>query len=220
MERFKPPFFADYVLMLDADVLAVDRFDELFTPHQPVSAVMAHGSPFAERHAAGWESLYRDYQLGSPVFDHEHSGWRSMIFDEAVRLSPPYFNTGVVFGSAASFEALHAPYMLALQFVRDRLDTYFFEQIALTLAAASTHLPLAVIPPRYNYPNQIEFDRIQPRELLDVRLLHFLRTDIVSRERDFVSVAAMRALAARYDLRGSNEMLRQRVAAVLEHFTS
>jgi hypothetical protein len=39
-----------------------------------------------------------------------------------------------------------------------------------------------------------------------------MQTDIVDRDRDFESDAALESLCARRDLDGSNEMLRQRVS--------
>jgi hypothetical protein len=131
------------------------------------------------------------------------------------RYSPPYFNTGVLFAPAKLLEKLYEPYMDALHFVRKCMDSYFFEQIALTLAVAKHGIPVEVLAVRYNYPNQAAFDALYPQELSDVRLLHFLRTDIVQRERDFETLESMQRLAGRRDLSGSNEALRARVAELL-----
>jgi len=216
MERFRPPFYADHVLMIDADVIAIQRFDDLLLENQWLSGVMAHGSPFGHRHIADWEDLFRGYGLGCPTFEDEHSGWRAMFVDEGLRFSPPYFNTGVLSASAAIFEQLYAPYMHALQYVRDSHDTYFVEQLALTLAIRRADIPIRILPLRYNFPNQPEFDRLHPEQLLDVRLLHFLRTGIIDREKDFATITALRQFAIRHDLRGSNEVLRQRIGHLLQ----
>lgn len=218
MERFRPPFHAQRVLMLDADVLAVRRFDELFEG-EAVKGIMAHASPFRREphsHQAVWEQLFRGYGLEVPAFDCEVSGWGTMEFAPELRYSPPYMNTGVLFASPQLLERLYDPYMAALRFVRTQMDSYFFEQIALTLAAAKAGIPIQLLTLRYNYPNQSEFDAAHPAELADVRLLHFLRTDAVHRERDFGSLEATRALIARRDLRGSNEIFRARVSAIVD----
>jgi len=80
--------------------------------------------------------------------------------DENARKSPFYINTGVVFGSKGIYERLQQPYFEALEFVRGEMDSYFFEQIALT--RPSSELPfLRALPLRFNFPNQPEFENIQ-----------------------------------------------------------
>jgi hypothetical protein len=213
MDRFKPPFETDYVLMLDADVIAIAPFDELFE-HIGIAGVMAHGSPFQGDHVNTWRRLFRAYGLAEPTFEYEHSGWQSMFVDEAQRLSPFYLNTGVVFGPRKTYEELYDPYMSALDFVRSMLDSYFFEQIGLTLAVQRTAIPVTLLPLRFNFPNQPEFDKRHPGELQDVRLLHFLRTDIINRETDFADYVSVKSLTERGDLSGSNEILRSRIHAL------
>lgn len=216
MERFRPPFRTEFVLMLDADVLAVRPFDELFDASDAVKGMMAHATPFRGTHREIWEKLFAGYGLPRPVFDAEHSGWELMDAVPAQQHSPPYLNTGVVFARTAVLERLYEPYMAALRYVREQIDSYFFEQIALTLACEKSHIPVELLPLRYNFPNQPEFDAAHPAELANIKLLHFLRTQIVDREKEFESIGAMRRLAARRDLSGSNEVLRARIAEVLE----
>ncbi len=212
MRRFEPPFQGDHILMLDADIMPMAPFDELLTG-DTLKACMAHVGPFF---SGNWLNMFSAYKT-----DGFHpDAWRplsgSKIMLESTVLSPPYFNTGVVAAPATLLEKLYAPYMDALAFVKSKMDSYFFEQIALTLALAKTHLPYEIMPMRYNFPNQKEFDAALPDDLADVRLLHFLRTDDgVHREQDFGSDAAMGALAGRHGLTGSNEKLRARVASLL-----
>jgi hypothetical protein len=210
MERFRPPFSAEHVMMLDADVMPVRPFDELFERDNALLAMMAHVTPF-RNHVKEWQSLFNSYGLSDPSFDLEHSGWGAMFTDLPRRFSPPYFNTGVVLAHANVYERLYEPYMTALRFVKDRIDSYFFEQIALTLALVKTGLAFEALPLRYNYPNQPAFDTTYPQELENVRLLHFLRTQIVNRDQDFETMATIQSLVARPDLTGSNEVLRHRV---------
>lgn len=210
MQRFKPPFTGTHVLMLDADVIMTGRIDELFAV-PALSAVMAHVPPFDP---ARWRQLYFMAGLAFPSFEHELSGWGTMFNDPAVRYSPPYFNTGVVFAPAWILETLYESYMAELMRIKSVMDSYFFEQIALTLALEKARLPVNVLPLRYNFPNQPEFDRAHPEELADVRLLHFLRTDTVSREADFESPESIARLVGRVDLSGSNEVFRRRVGGL------
>jgi hypothetical protein len=222
MERFRPPFSTRQVLMLDADVLVMREFDELsnlLDSQSGIAGVMAHVSPFRagaeNEHLRLWRLLFETIGLDTPPFMHEHSGWGIMEHSPERRFSPPYFNTGVVLASASILESLYAPYMRALNSVRGVMDSYFFEQIALTLALLETGIPAHVLPLRYNYPNQPEFDLMHSGELESVRFLHFLRTQIVQREADFASLETMEQMATRTDLGGSNELLRRRVAELL-----
>ena len=215
MERFRPPFLGEYVLMLDADIMPIRPFDELFRPDDSMLSMMAHASPF-RRHVDEWRDLYEVYGLPEPRFECEHSGWGAMFQDPSRRFSPPYFNTGVVFGRSDMYENLYEPYMAALRFVRSRMDSYFFEQIALTLALEKIGLPFDLLPLRYNFPNQSAFDEAHRGELQNVSLLHFLRTQIVDREKNFETIADIRRLTERTDLLGSNEILRRRIEQLLK----
>jgi len=222
MERFRPPFSTQQVLMLDADVLVMREFDELsaLLDSQPgIAGVMAHASPFLaleeQGHLHSWQQLFECTGLSTPPFTHEHSGWGIMDHSPVRRFAPPYFNTGVVLGTASILETLYAPYMRALNSVRSIMDSYFFEQIALTLALFDTGIPVHVLPLRYNYPNQPEFDAARPGELEAIRFLHFLRTKIVQREADFATLETIEKMTARADLAGSNELFRRRVAELL-----
>src|ERR1700722_3378598 len=159
MERFRPPFSTQHILMLDADVVALRPFDELFEfiEHHPgIVGVMAHASPFGSRdpaaHESRWKELYHLSGLGEPRFEYQHSGWGSMDLAPSRRMSPPYFNTGVLLASSSSLEKLYRPYMDALALVRQTMNTYFFEQIALTLALMQAKVPYHVAPLRYNFP--------------------------------------------------------------------
>ena len=222
MERFRPPFNAPNVIMLDADVVAMQPFDEwlsLVETSPGVAGVMAHISPFWGQapldHAGVWKILFERHGLKVPEFAYEHSGWGPMDNDPARRYGPPYYNTGVLLAPATLLEKLYEPYMKALWAVRASLDSYFFEQIALTLALYGENIPFHVVGPRYNFPNQPAFDARYPEELKAIRFLHFLRTDVVKREADFETLDAIRALVARTDLTGSNELFRARVAELL-----
>jgi hypothetical protein len=244
MERFRPPFDADNILMLDADVVAVRPFDELMSrlERRPaVAGMMAHVSPFgdapapnrvawqerqgagtdapASNHIAWWRHLFQIAGMDPPAFDQQLSGWGVMTNDPGQKMSPAYFNTGVILAPSRLLERLHEPYTDALSLVRSALDNYFFEQIALTLALYRAGIPFDVLPLRYNFPNQAGFDASSPEDLSDLCFLHFLRDDVVSRERDFESLDAMAALAARTDLVGSNEAFRRRVAQLLPLLT-
>jgi hypothetical protein len=96
------------------------------------------------------------------------------------------------------------------------LDTFFRFQIALTLVIQKHQLPVRGLPLRYNFPNDPGFEKKYPKELGDIRILHYLRCEIVHREKDFDSLEKVAALVRRSDLTGSNEVLRQCIEGLFE----
>lgn len=208
MDRYRPPFHGDHLLMLDADVICTGRFDDLFG-FDGIQGVQAHVAPMQAR---DWQLLFGAFG-GLPRMIYPYSGNGVMPGSEG--LGPFYPNSGVVFGPRAAFEALSPHYQVAIEFLRRAVaDAYWFDQVGLALACGMD-VRVRALPLRYNFPNQPEFDVRHPMELRDVRFIHYLRTPIVDRDRDFADVRAMRRLVARTDLIGSNERLRQRVAELL-----
>jgi len=117
-------------------------------------------------------------------------------------------------------EGLSAELEPADRFVNSTIDTFFRFQIALTLAIQKLGLPTRALPLRYNFPNDPQFDQKYPEELMNLRILHYLRCEIVHRKRDFANLEACARLSTRTDLRGSNEVLRQIVAELLPVVTN
>ena len=214
-DRLKPPYRANRIIFLDADVLAVNPFEPF--AEKGIAGVMAHVSPF-NAHKDTWIALIEESGLPClwQVMNlYSHSGFGVMEGDLSRKMSPAYFNTGVVFFDVATLEALRESYLTALTFAQNKLNSYFCDQIAYTLAGLKSGLPFHVLPVRYNFPNQGGFDTHYPDDLADIKFLHFLRTYVIDREHDFSSIDMMHRLAARTDLRGSNEILRARVAQLL-----
>jgi hypothetical protein len=108
-------------------------------------------------------------------------------------------------------EKISAEIVAADDYVNRRLTTFFRFQIALTLAMQKHGLTSRALPLRYNFPNDWRFDEKYPKDLADVRILHYLRCELVDREKDFNNLANVEALIRRRDLRGSNEVLRRRL---------
>ena len=222
VDRFQPPYFAEYILVLDPDVLVMNRFDEIISmvkKNQGVAAVLAHRSPIAYESVIPpkkwWEDLYSLAGIDvMPSFECEHSGWGIMEFDPNRRMTPPYFNSGMVLGTASTFERFSDTYMDMVDIVKSFEDTYFFDQIGLTLALEKNKIRTHSLPLRYNFPNQNEFDEKFPLELQNVRFLHFLRTNVIDRDSDFESISSIKKLILRSDLQGSNEIFRKKIAEI------
>lgn len=211
--RFTKDFVGDYVMIMDADVICTAPFPELFEGNA-IHGVQAHHSPISDQ---DWRMLFKLFGNDPPLFAHTYSG--SGIMCPPGSLGPYYPNSGMIFGPRHLFERLCDPYHKTIGFMRGLLpDTYWFDQLALALAVAKSGVPTGTLPLRYNFPNRPAFDAARPEELVDVRFLHAMQTDVVHRDRDFEDVAAMRALVARTDLVGSNEVLRRRVSELIGTF--
>lgn len=210
LDKFKPPFRGDYILSLDADVICCDAFNSLFIQNERISGVMAHVPPIS---AMNWRRLMMEFGVYNFSLDKQYSGYGVMTNE---RFGPTYFNSGVVFGPRHIFEQLYEPYFDAIRFLRRTFaDTYWFDQLGLALGIAKAGIEANILPLRYNFPNQKEFDERFPSELRDVRFLHYLRTDIIDRDRDLMSKDVMERLIARVDLIGSNEIFRKRVEQLM-----
>ncbi len=212
-EVFRQPTRARKVMFTDADVLAVRPFPELLgevSDSAIVAGVIAHAPPVRGRPPGEmWAKLCRSYGVPVPDARYEFTGWNFMTHD---RFTPAYFNFGMVLTSAAAMKNLGAEIIAADEFVSANLETFFRHQIALTLAILKSGLAVRALPLRYNFPNDPKFDRAYPDELAEVRILHYLRCEIVHRENNFRTLADVEELVARTDLTGSNEVLRQTVA--------
>lgn len=221
MERFSPPFDAKNILMLDADIMVLRSFDELISHienHGGIAGVMAYLSPFltgpGEGHINLWNVLFEQSNLPPPDFNLPLSGWGILDNHPARKMSPPYFNTGMMLAKKESLELLYPHYVKSLEMVRTSMNNYCFEQIALTLAIFTSGIPYHILPVRYNFQNRPEIDRAYPDEMEKIKFLHFLHTSIIKRDVDFQNIESIMKFTLRKDLIGSNEMLRQYVANV------
>lgn len=208
--RFTTPAHGSHVLILDADVLMVRPIPELFEV-DAIQGVQAHVAPVSD---AEWRMLFRLFGVEAPLFGHAYSG--NGFMGPLGRNGPFYPNSGMIFAPRHLFERLCEPYQQAIRFLRNVLpDTYWFDQLAVALAVVKADVPRQSLPPRFNFPNQRTFDEAYPGDLADIRVLHYLRTDTVDRDRDFEDAKALRRFTDRTDLTGSNEVLRARVADLL-----
>jgi hypothetical protein len=212
-EIFRQPIQGRIVMCADADVLFVREFSELLRELHAapaVAGVIGHAPPIRGSELAElWPRLAAGYDVPVPPPIHEYTGWSFMTSD---RLTPVYYNFGMVLLPAPLMEKLSAEMEPADDFVNATLDTFFRFQIALTLSIQKANLPSRALPLRYNFPNDPRFDQKYPEELKEMRILHYLRCETVHRERDFAKLRGVAALIARTDLIGSNEVLRTTLA--------
>jgi hypothetical protein len=218
-EVFRHPACARFVMCVDADIIFVRDFSELLTrltDAPAVAGVIAHASPFRNCVPSQmWQRLADAYRVPAPASNHEHSGWGFMATHPDYRYTPTYFNFGMVVAPSEMMAMISADIAAADEVVTMELDTFFRFQIALTLTIQKHQLPVCPLPLRYNFPNDPGFEQKYLEELRDIRILHYLRCEIVHREKDFETLANVAALVRRSDLAGSNEVLRRCIEELL-----
>lgn len=208
--RWRTPIDGDHVIIADADVVICGPLDDLFK-NNAVQGVMAHVAPLSDDN---WRYLFAIAGCRPPLFAYPYSG--NGIMGPAGKLAMFYPNSGFFFAPRALFERMIEPYNVTIRVLKGAMrDYYWFDQLALAIAAAKSEVPVRALPLAYNFPNQVGFEEAHPAELDHAKVIHFLRTDTIDRDRDFESVPAMKRLVARTDLTGSNEMVRKRVEELL-----
>jgi hypothetical protein len=214
LDRFRVQSDADVVLFADADTLFVNSVDDLLQSLQTtpaIAGVMAHVPPFTSRPGDTWETVFRRLGRSLPSDLHQHTGWEIMFHQPALRFSPIYYNFGAVFVSRPLLRDLAAAYQRQLLVAETADVGYFVGQLALTRAVYELDLPRIALSPRYNFPNDPLFEAHYPRDLADLRILHYLRQDQVQRDAIWDSPEETVAFINRRDLRPSNEALRRTV---------
>jgi hypothetical protein len=226
MDRFRTGFQSEYVIIADADIIFLEpsALFSLIKGGLDVGGVMAHVPPFAIgaelSHTDWWNRLFDAFDLPQPILEFEHSGWGIMFDHKPSRYSPAYFNSGMIIGTGEAMNRMAPLAMPALNAVRSVMDTFFFDQIAFTLMMYKAKINKRLIPLRFNFPNQSEFEQTYRNDAEAISVLHYLRTEVVDRDRIFASHEAIQSFMARQDLVGSNEKLRCRVAAINRMLTS
>lgn len=212
-EIFRQPARGRHIMCADADVIFVRDFSDLLDDldrSPAVAGVIAHAPPFGKTQPGEmWKKLFEDYGITAPSSTHEHTGWGFMINAHQYRYTPVYFNFGMVVAPAELMRRISAEIITADDFVNKSLTTFFRFQIALTLTIEKNRLATRALSLRYNFPNDPRFDHKYPDDLTDLRILHYLRCEIVHRENDFSDLMGVAALIQRRDLRGSNEVFRR-----------
>lgn len=153
MERFKPPFEAERVIFIDADVFPTGNIIEPFETMLglPIAGSIAHAAPF-ENAERTWQRLsggfLHDRDAIARASCHKYTG-RGML--ESGTAAPPYYNTGVLYANAFYLKEL-APHLdEAMKFLKGCMNSYFVDQIALTLAILKTKLSPDVLDIKWNF---------------------------------------------------------------------
>jgi lipopolysaccharide biosynthesis glycosyltransferase len=221
MDRFRRRYFSQYVIIADADILFLRDLSDLVAlidGRLDVGGVMTHVPPFRDveggSHAELWARMFNAFDLPPPILEFEHTGWGYMFHEAPARYSPAYFNSGMVIGTGEALNVMAPLAYPALTAVRSVLDTFFFDQIAFTLMMYKARVNKKLIPIKFNFPNDRFFETQFDVDAQDIAILHYLRTEVVDRDRIFESPESIEAFVERQDLSGSNEQLRSRVEGI------
>jgi hypothetical protein len=212
---------ADVVVLCDADLCVIDRFDDLLAAlgrEQPaVAGLQAHYPPFHQREAAAndglWKELLAEVDAPTRALQYPYS----MAPDGSQGRGPAYFNYGFVAFNRRGFQRV-APLVtkytaIACRFLTDRRagDPGYQSQVGLALAIAVAGLDVVPLGHEYNCAND---DRVLACGLGDpaaVKALHYLRTEEFDRNNFLCDLEAHRRFTAA-PLRGRvSERLRQHV---------
>jgi hypothetical protein len=223
VDRFRGPFQARSVMLVDADTLIVGPLDDLV--HEVLQApafvgLVAHISPFLLNRELPadewWSRIFSAAGLPKPDLVCEHTGWGLMDETPQGRFCPPYFNLGMLMAPWPIMARLGKVIYGEMEAVNRVLDSHFRCQIAVPLALARTGAPWRGVPMRYNFPNDVAIASHYRADLADVRVLHYLRVGPFDKSRDFRSVRHLEAFLKRDDLSGINAMLQANLRRVHE----
>jgi hypothetical protein len=218
--RLMHDFRSDLVLLLDADILVADQFDELIRRthrERHVAGMIGPASPlqFFDPPTT-WPAIYGHCGVEQPAsLPHEHPGWpyyRSG--DVAYRYGPAYFNYGVICAPSAMITQISQSYFSYMLKLRELTGSDLIGQIALTMAIDHLGLPTRALPVRYNFPNHPFMEALHGGEIARAKLLHLKETHQFEKFDLFADLANVRATTRRNDLRGINELARRVLQAI------
>jgi hypothetical protein len=215
LDRFFVESDSDFVLMADADTIFIRGVDDLLlslSELPSIAGVIAHVPPFLGQTNVTWKSFFEGLGRKLPKDLHQHTGWGTMFHDPKLRFGPAYYNFGAIFIPKAMMPDLAMKY--ATNVSKMSYDVGYFQgQMALALSIHDLDLPHITLDPRYNFPNDPRFEQSYPRDLSDVRILHYLRLDEIQRDKIWENLPVF---LARRDLRPSNERLRSRIQFLMD----
>jgi hypothetical protein len=221
VDRFRGPFQARAVMLVDADTLIVGPLDDLVErvlQSGSFAGLVAHVSPFLPNPELPapewWTRIYSAAGLSKPELVCEHTGWGVMDETPQARYCPPYFNLGMLMAPREVMARLGEVIYAEMEAVNRVLATGFRCQIAVPLALARTGTPWRSVPMRYNFPNDLAIASHYRADLADVRMFHYLRVGPLDKWRDFQNVRSVRAFLKRRDLSGVNAVFQDRLAEV------
>ncbi len=207
LNRFRYDYRSRTVLMLDADIIVRGCFEELIEAverDQALRGMTALTSPWnplrkEASHEQWWQRVFDSAGLGPVPYVSQHTCWGVIWGRETPRLSPPYFNFGVLAAPAGVMNAIGNVIFDHMRKVEQVRDFIYKCQIALTLSVVSTKTPWKEMPMRFNMLNHPIIAAAYPVEAAEARIMHYLCGDVkdFSKNKDMHSPEAVDAWLAR-----------------------
>lgn len=185
-DRYADSPRADTIILCDADLCVVDRFDALLdamaAQGPAVAGLQAHFAPFHDRTPAGSDRAWTQLLTMAGIADTPRPYGYSLVPDGSQGCAPAYFNYGFVAFNRAGFHRI-APIAskyteLASRYLAEAGEpTVFQSQVGLSLAIAMADL--AVIPLGHA-DHCANDDRVFDNGLdaiAAIKAIHYLRTE-------------------------------------------
>lgn len=206
----------DYVIFCDADIILINPIDDLlFRQWQcpSIMGVIAH-YPFLlipeDDYRQIWAGLVETYSGKTVEFKYHHTLVQGHDLSKSSKC-PFYINFGFVLMTPKIVKTIRNTYLTIRPEVSRLLNgTYVSGQIALTLSLLAHDVPARSIGMRYNFPNDIIAESMHPLELADVRVIHYLRTNIFDRQKIFTSQNLFDEFLL-LNLDGSNKVFQKKI---------
>lgn len=208
---------ADLSVICDADTLMMRPFGPELLDHlgtEFVAGVIAHYHfPFADRSTPPIEDWKRFSQalLGCDI----EAEYPYVLAEKDVAEAPFYVNFGFVAGTPSTLKSVAAAMTSMMPKISEMLESYsyFSAQIAFALAVEATKTRHVALPIRYNFPNDPKAERIYPKDMQSIVLMHYLRHTVFNRQEVFTSPQAYQTfLSCAMD--GSNALFRDYVTQI------
>lgn len=212
----------DVFVLLDADTFVTGDIEEILDQvhaQQTIAGVQAHfGFPVGDGRS---NSSVRDWQklaellLEKPMRLDYYYSMVPESFSLEERSAPFYINAGVILISGEIISHFRKAYRSFRRRVMPLLaNPYFSGQVAITLAVEELDLNPLSLPIRFNFPNDPSADAMYPQDLVDIRILHFLRHKAFDRTKIFSSSEYYQSFLD-LPLKGSNKVFQNRVRETL-----
>jgi len=182
---------ADLIVLSDADTVLLRDIDPLLadfpTGEPTVRGHMAHFPPALgtgsvtppSASAEFWPWLFNEFDIPWPAKTYRYS----MDVDGSLPASPAYFNFGFVAVNKKAFAILGSEMIEATRRVAAATGKSFMRcQIALTILAHRAGMNIGTLPAAYNAANDLAHLRLHGLTADQIRVLHFLRSDEISRD--------------------------------------
>jgi hypothetical protein len=215
---------ADIAVICDADVCFMRPFDEtlaLIARANAVGGVMAHyhfplkgkrGDPAEDWRKVALATIGREIDRNHHYLFGQAPDEPRIYAASERPLTPFYINYGILIGTPRQLQQMHARERQLIPIVSELVDPYFAAQVALALACADLSLPTVALPARFNFPNRPEADELQPGEMDQVVMFHYLFEENFNRSHLFAEETAYDAFMEK-ELTGADKLFQNYIRA-------